>query len=66
LINDPALRKALTYLWRLNRRQIGNYLSLSNVRVTYCNRRTRGKRAKALSKVKISLAPDAKATSEIR
>jgi hypothetical protein len=37
-----------------------------NVRQPYCKRRTRGKRPKVLSKVMISLAPDAKAISEIR
>jgi hypothetical protein len=37
-----------------------------NAPATYCNRRTRGKRAKVLSKVKISLAPDAKEISEIK
>ena len=37
-----------------------------NVRATYSKRRTRGRRAKVLSKVRISLAPDAKEISEIK
>jgi hypothetical protein len=52
-------------------RQIGNYPLMNNaqrwnLRATYSKQRTRDNRAKALSRVKISLAPDAKEISEIK
>lgn len=60
--DEPLVLAHVRPQWRSRRHNVPQ----CNVRLTYCKRRTRGKRPKVLSKVIISLAPDTKEISEIR